>query len=157
MLHIQTDGLIKYLVMAPCTHPGMKRIFCLKAKNGLGRFAPSALPHFNNMLNIIPTLYEGYIVSVHRMVMKNRPVDPSSIQGSHWPISFIRIKHSTRANDILWKLSINNHIVRLVHKTIWYERVWCTTQLAKLSFNHSHGRTHSWRFSTSYIVKYSGV
>ena len=27
------------------------------------------------------------------------------------------------------------------------ERVWCTTQLAKLSFNHSLGRTHSWRFS----------
>ena len=26
--------------------------------------------------------------------------------------------------------------------------VWCTTQLAKLSFNHSHGRIHSWRFST---------
>ena len=32
--------------MAPCTHPGMKRLFCLKAKNGLGRFAPSALPHY---------------------------------------------------------------------------------------------------------------
>ena len=29
-------------------------------------------------------------------------------------------------------------------KTILYERVWCTTQLAKLSFNHSNGRTHSW-------------
>ena len=55
------------------------------------------------MLNIIPTLYEGYIVSVHRMVMENRPVDPGSIQGSHRPISFIRIKHRTRANDILCK------------------------------------------------------
>ena len=33
------------------------------------------------------------------------------------------------------KLSINN-------------RVRCTTQLAKLSFNHSNRRTHSWRFST---------
>ena len=32
--------------MAPCTHPGMKRLFCLKAKNGLGRFALSALPHY---------------------------------------------------------------------------------------------------------------
>ena len=32
--------------MAPCTHPGMKRLFCQKAKNGLGRFAPSALPHY---------------------------------------------------------------------------------------------------------------
>ena len=44
---------------------------------------------------------EGYIVSVHRMVMENRPV--GSIQGSHRPISFIRIKHRTRANDILCK------------------------------------------------------
>ena len=29
----------------------------------------------------------NYIVSVHRMVMKNRPVDPGSIQGSHRYIS----------------------------------------------------------------------
>ena len=28
----------------------------------------------NIVLNIIPTLYEGYTVSVHRMVMENRPV-----------------------------------------------------------------------------------
>ena len=38
-----------------------------------------------------------------RMVMENRPVDPGSIQGSHRPISFIRIKHRTRADDILCK------------------------------------------------------
>ena len=31
--------------MAPCTRPGMKRFFCLKAKTCLGRFAPSGLPH----------------------------------------------------------------------------------------------------------------
>ena len=37
------------------------------------------------------------------MVMENRPVDPGSIQGSHRPISFIRIKHRTRADDILCK------------------------------------------------------
>ena len=54
------------------------------------------------MLNIIPTFYEGYIVSVHRMVMENRPVDPGSIQGSDGPISFM-IKHRTRADDILSK------------------------------------------------------
>ena len=29
--------------------PAMKRLFCLKAKNGLGRFAPSALPHYQKM------------------------------------------------------------------------------------------------------------
>ena len=52
---------------------------------------------------VIPTLYEGYIVSVHRMVMENRPVDLGSIQGSHRPISFIGIKHRTRADDLLCK------------------------------------------------------
>ena len=57
----------------------------------------------NIVLNIIPTLYEVYIVSVHRMVMENRPVYPGSIQGSHRPISFIRIKHRRRADDILCK------------------------------------------------------
>ena len=31
-----------------------------------------ALSYINIVLNIIPTLYEGYIVSVHRMVMENR-------------------------------------------------------------------------------------
>ena len=36
------------------------------------------------------------------------------------------------------------------------ERVWCTTQLAKLSFNHSNGRTHSWRFST-FCKKWNNV
>ena len=35
---------------------GMKRIYCLKAKNGLGRFAPSALTHFYRVhgFNIAP-------------------------------------------------------------------------------------------------------
>ena len=70
------------------------------------------------VLHIIPTLCEGYIVvSVHRKVMENRPVDPGSIQGSHRPISFIRIKHRTRANVFFVKLSINNHIVGLVHES----------------------------------------
>ena len=58
------------------------------------------MSYSNIVLNMIPTLYEGYIVSVHIMVMENRPVDLGSIQGSERPISFIRIKHRTRANDI---------------------------------------------------------
>ena len=79
------------------------------------------MSYINIVLNIIPTLYEGYIVSVNRMVMENRPVDPGSIQGSHQPISFIRIKHRTRANDILCKTEyqvpgINNHIVGSVYE-----------------------------------------
>ena len=48
--------------------------------------------------------------------MENRPVGPGSIQGSHRPISFIRIKNRTRATIFCVKLSINNHIVGLVHK-----------------------------------------
>ena len=40
------------------------------------------------------------LVSVHRMVVENRPVDPGSIQGSHRPVSFM-IEHRTRADDIL--------------------------------------------------------
>ena len=71
---------------------------------------------YNNIvLNIIPTLYEGYVVSAHRMVLENRPVDPDSIQVSHRPISFTRIKHRTREN-VLFCESINNHIVGLVYK-----------------------------------------
>ena len=61
------------------------------------------MSYINIVLDIIPTLYEGYIVSVHRMVMEKRPVDPGSIQGGHRPISFIRIKRRTRADDILCK------------------------------------------------------
>ena len=54
------------------------------------------------VLNVIATFIEGYIVSVHILVMENRPVDPGSIQGSHRPVSFM-IKHRTRADDILCK------------------------------------------------------
>ena len=62
------------------------------------------MSYINIVLNIVPSLYEGYIVSsVHRMVMENRPVDPGGIQGSHRPKSFIRIKYRTRADDILCK------------------------------------------------------
>ena len=76
-----------------------------KKKNGFSGVSVTyiQLSYIHIVLNIIPTLYDGYIVSVHRMVMGNRPVDPGSIQGSHRPISFIRIKHRTRADDILCK------------------------------------------------------
>ena len=37
------------------------------------------------------------------MVMENRPVDPGSIRRSHRPISFIKIKHRARADDISCK------------------------------------------------------
>ena len=45
-------------------------------------------PHYHQLL-VIPTLYEGDIVSVHRIVMENRPVDPGSIQGSKSPTTYI--------------------------------------------------------------------
>ena len=37
--------LVLYFWHPMLVRPVMKRLFCLKAKNGLGRFAPSALPH----------------------------------------------------------------------------------------------------------------
>ena len=37
------------------------------------------------------------------------------------------------------------------------ERVWCTTQLVKLSFIHSIGRTHSWRFSVFYKMSFDAA
>ena len=80
-------------------------------------------------------------------VMENRPVDPGSIQRSHRPLSFIRIKHRTRANDILCKTESSWSYRTFSPQKPWlYERVWCTTKLATLSLNHSNGRTHSWRF-----------
>ena len=76
----------------------------------MGRPAPTvwrAFPRVDWMASLpgcwILQINEGYIVSVHRTVLENRPVDPGSMQGSHRPISFLRIKHRTRANDILCK------------------------------------------------------
>ena len=66
-------------------------------------YAKKAKKFRNVPQQIISSFYEGYMASVHRMVIENRPVDPGSIQGSHRPISFIRIKHRTRADDILYK------------------------------------------------------
>ena len=43
--HTQTDGRTN-LILATCTHPGMKKLFCVSAKNGLGRFSPSDLPPY---------------------------------------------------------------------------------------------------------------
>ena len=73
--------------------------------------------YINIALNITPTLCEGHIVSVHRVVMENRPVDPGSIQaGSHRPIYILHKDKTQNARAIFFvKLSINIHIV-LVHK-----------------------------------------
>ena len=39
--------MFRFLLLTPyARRPAMKRLFCLKAKNGLGRFALSALPHY---------------------------------------------------------------------------------------------------------------
>ena len=70
---------------------------------------------YNNIVvNVILTLY---IVSVHIVVMESHPVDPGSIQGSHRPISFTRINtEHARTTFFLVKLTINNHIIGLVHE-----------------------------------------
>ena len=36
----------------------------------------------------------------YRTIAENRSVDPDNIQGSHRPVSFMRIKYITRANDL---------------------------------------------------------
>ena len=73
------------------------------------------------MLTIIPTLYAGYIVSVHSEWFAHRKSScwPGSIQGSHRPMTFMR-KNRTRANDLPWKLwnwvsTATWRIVYLVH------------------------------------------
>ena len=48
-----------------------------------------AMSYINIVLNTIPTLYEGYVVSVHRMDMENRPVDPGSMEGTNFGSSGI--------------------------------------------------------------------
>ena len=40
--------LVFYFWHPMLVRPAMKRLFGLKAKNGLGRFAPSALPHYHD-------------------------------------------------------------------------------------------------------------
>ena len=46
-----TDRLQVIKKWHPVCNPGMKRLFALKAKNGLGRFASSALPHTSRDVN----------------------------------------------------------------------------------------------------------
>ena len=43
---LQKNALIFYFWHPMLVRPAMERRFCLKAKNGLGSFAPSALPHY---------------------------------------------------------------------------------------------------------------
>ena len=42
--------LVLYFWHPMLVRPVMKRLFRLKAKNSLGRFAPSALPHYNTCI-----------------------------------------------------------------------------------------------------------
>ena len=120
----------------------------------------------NVVLNIIPTLYEGFMVSVHIMVMESRPIDPGSIQGSHRRISFIREKHRTRANDFLWNLSTNNHIVGLVHKNhilneirnkrqLWVRPIeWLKLNFASCVVHQTRSRTRLFYISLECLRKY---
>ena len=85
----------------------------LCAQFGLISVQPDIIAHI-----YYPRFYAGYVVSVRRRVMDrivvlNRPADPCSTQGSHWPISFMRTKHRTRANGLpwnLWNWALTNHI-----------------------------------------------
>ena len=74
------------------------------------------MSHNNIVLNIIPTLHEGYIVSVHRMVMEIVPLTLAASRG----VTDTSIVHKDKTQNtrerFFVKLSINNHIVGLVHK-----------------------------------------
>ena len=81
------------------------------------------------------------------MVIETRPVDPGSTQGSHRPISFIRKKYRTRADDICVKLSINNHIVGLVNRNhSYYTNASDVRRSLQSWVSNIHGCTHSWLF-----------
>ena len=69
-------------------------------------------------------LYHLTKISVHIMInMENRPGDPDNIQGCHRPVSLIRIKYITRANDFFFVLC--NYGILAKHS--------CTTEIAQLT------------------------
>ena len=118
---------------------------------------------FNNSIGCthswrFSTFYEGYIVSVQRMVMKNRPVDPGGIQGSHRPISlsniFVFCSPGIRSQlYVVHQFAFELSLILFLHIFLTSWAYWLyhnITQLAKLSFNHSIGCTQSWRFLTFY-------
>ena len=60
---------------------------------------------------------------------------------------------STGTTILIPRLLLNFNMRLYGNPTAWYLFLaTCTTQLAKFSFNHSNGRTHSWRFSTFYKI-----
>ena len=45
--HTRVQKMFRFDFWHPMlVRPAMKRLFCMKAKNGLGRFAPSVMPHY---------------------------------------------------------------------------------------------------------------
>ena len=126
------------------------------------------MSYINIVLNIIPTWYPLwglYIVSAHRMVMENRPVDPGSIQGSHRPIFFTRIKHRTRADDILCKTEYSWSYRRFRSQKPYYTNAssvprslqsWVSTiQTAVLTADvFQHKNTFSHTLKHQYLYRY---
>ena len=49
---VQKNYFYFYFWHPTLVRPARKRLFCLKAKNGLGRFAPSALPHYDTGIHL---------------------------------------------------------------------------------------------------------
>ena len=63
------------------------------------------ISYLSNPLLFLLTMSDNNIIftilSVHMMIfMENHPVDPDNIEGSHRPVSFMRIKYIPRANDL---------------------------------------------------------
>ena len=55
--------------------PAMKRLFCLKTKNGLGRFGPSALPHYKFPDRLVEGSDSAFVSTAAEL---NRNFEPDS-------------------------------------------------------------------------------
>ena len=83
-----------------------------KTKTIFSTLEPSLVKHTHARTHFFFGMYTWWeletrfarIISVRRMGLENRPVYPGSIQGSHRPVSFMRIKQRTRANDLQYNL-----------------------------------------------------
>ena len=76
------------------------------------RYVTSRASHIQMSVSYVPRSLRSWVLTTHRsywqltffniFILENRPVDPAtnSIQESHRPIYFMRIKHRTRATDL---------------------------------------------------------
>ena len=125
--------------------PAMKRLFCLKAKNGLGRFAPSALPHHNTRFG-----FSQKRVHIKKKV-KHAPHESSRLLIVIKSMSYPLISPFLRDNDPQVHLPAANCVLRRVQvqfgrlKSDW-DQVWAGSGC------QSPGRVLWWQACVFYLV-----